>query len=464
MKKPFYDIIPNEKRSIRNIPITKKTEATQIIHNARHSTDGIRTHKKHKIITEDEPEIVDEDLENPIPTKKNDDDESFEDWRSSKKDSFWRAWVAIGTLLVMSVIIFSVFFSSAVVTINPIKHDFVLKETSIPLDSIKHEEISTDLEESEEVEANGTVKIDRKATGKIILYNAFNSSTQKLVEGTRLETPNGLIYKLKSTVTVPAQKTVSGKKVPGSIDAEVEASQTGDTYNQGFKDFNVVAYKGSDRYSAIYGRSKTALVNGFSGTIPNILAKDTSAATEKIKDKIAKSADDYFTKEAKSKGETFVYIPSTKQITFSDAKQEVSKNGKTATIKITGKVTTVLFDSPALFEQIIKKQTNDSTSASSTPLKTETEGSPAEIFYTGDSSKLVVSLGDANNILVSGTTTISSAIDSIKVSRAVSGLDKEQAIGAIKRLVELETIEIDIRPWWNKKLPSSDRIKINTEE
>lgn len=553
MKKAFYDIIPNEKRSIRNIPITKKTDAifettlratsdeeTHEMHSKKHGAysahhanhnneterinktdadnkihhtvhtrqtmDGIRskgnslnanssndvTARKYEISQADtksrvpyveiEPEIVDEDLEEKENIEENriiknkafykdtavdkdgnfDEVESFEEWRSTKKNSFWRAWVALGVLAVASVVIFSIYFASATIIINPIKHDLVLKDSTIFLTSIKHEEMSTDITKSKEISANGTLKVDRKATGKIVLYNAYNSSPQKLVAGTRLQTPNGLIYKLKNPVTIPAQKTVSGKKVPGSVEAEVEASESGEKYNQGFKDFNIVAYQGSDRYDSIYGRSKTSLANGFSGTVPNIATKDVNAAVDSIKSDITKDADIYFAKKAKSKGEEFEYIPSTKQFTYGETKQDVSKDGKTATITIAAKVNTMLFDSTSLFEQIIKMQADENVATSTDDTTTDITD---EIVYTGDLTKLNVTLNkDGDKVLVSGTTTISSAIDVPKVTKAVSGLEKEQAIGAIKRLVELETIAIDIRPWWNKKLPSSDRISIKTEE
>ncbi|MCF7865111.1 MAG: hypothetical protein K9M11_01210 [Candidatus Pacebacteria bacterium] len=504
MKKAFYDIIPNEKRSIRNIPITKKTdvvfeskvvdeveigksaknghtineitETNLKIHHSRQTMDGIRSkssssHESKSSYIEIEPEIVDEDLENPVqvrkgPTKIEDDtfdeEESFEEWRNTKNNSFWRAWVALAVLASAGIAIFSIFFTSATITINPVKHDLVLKESNLALDLIKHEDNNTEISKSTEITANGTIKVDRKATGKVVLYNAYNSSTQKLVGGTRLQTPNGLIYKLKTTVNIPAQKTVSGKKVPGSIEAEIEASESGDKYNQGLKDFSVVAYKGSDMYDSIYGRSKTSLTNGFSGTVPNITSKDTSSAVSSIKDEIAKEADSYFAKLVKSKGDTFAYVPTTKQTSYGETKQEVSKDGKTATITISAKVSAMIFDSTSLFEQIIKMQSDESTATSSDISATATAD---EIVYTGDLSKLIVNISkDSSSVSVSGTTTISSAIDVSKVAKAVSGLEKEQAIGAIKRLVELETIEIDIRPWWNKKLPSSDKIEIKTEE
>ncbi|MDQ5912144.1 MAG: hypothetical protein QG568_357 [Patescibacteria group bacterium] len=510
MKHIFHDIIPKEKRSIRNIPLSKKGESdieesfttptktlnttpdrspSPIIH---HSMDGLRpktiSAESVKKQTRSEPaftegrskDFKDANSTNSQPDEDDDyeedeyntdgvevdtqskttDEDTFEEWNKHHKKSYARAIIALTIFCGVSLFLTLSYFGGATITINPVRHDVVLKETKISLQDIGHETITTELDGTDEVEANGTAKVERKATGKIILYNAYNSSVQKLVVDTRLETPNGLIYKLKSGVSIPGQKTVNGKAVPGSIEAEVEASETGEKYNQGFKDFNVVAYKGSDRYEGIYGRSKTALANGFSGTVPNISSKDIASSTALIKEKINTQADAYFAKKAKEKGSNFVYIPSTKKLVFKEVKSDISKDGKKATLTLEATASAVLFDSTTLFAQIIKNQTEQIGEQ----VGSETNfDSTKEIVYTGDFSKLSIGMKDESSIQVTGTTSISSAIDEIKVTRAVSGLSKEQAIGAIKRLVELETIEIDIRPWWNKKLPDARKIKIQTE-
>lgn len=534
MKKIFHDIIPQEKRSIRNIPLTKKNAQDELYEansidstfgsdgsshtesmkknyvKVSHSMDGIRpkphtpstssvaidqsTEKKSYSVAKykevsipdvEEDEYIDEPVVKKQPENKKvevepaflvgsskdfkedsensqgDDEDSFEEWNKHQKKSYFRATVAL--VLCIGILFFSLstYFGGATITINPIRHDVVLKETKIALNAISHETVTIELDSSDNVSSNGTVKVERKASGKIILYNAYNSAIQKLVVDTRLETPNGLIYKLKSAVSIPGQKTVNGKIVPGSVEAEVEASEAGEKYNQGFRDFNVVAYKGSDRYEGVYGRSKTSLSNGFLGTVPNIATKDISSSTALIKQKINTKADEQFSQKAKDKGQNYVYIPSTKKVVFKETKNEVSKDGKTTTITIEATATAVLFDSTTLFAEIIKNQSEQ--------IGEQIEGdsnfdSTKEIVYAGDFSKLNIALDGETSLQVTGTTSISSAIDTTKVTRAVSGLSKEQAIGAIKRLVELETIEIDIKPWWKKKLPSAEKIDIQTEE
>jgi len=520
MKKIFHDIIPREKRSIRNIPLLKK-DATEVLDSSlssnsidseiepvvevvsvvknttriSHSMDGIRSKHFMNRTTSDEQSKINKDTVNLDTHDDNDDDEeygdtiepafitasakdfknsqddgdsnddgqinsNFEEWNKHQKKSYVRATVVLISLIGICFFLLSIYLGGATISINPIRHDVVLQETEIALNTISHETVTTKSDSSEEVTANGTAKVDRKASGRVILYNAYNSSVQKLVAETRLETPNGLIYKLKTAVSIPGQKTVNGKPVPGSVEVEVEASETGEKYNQGFKDFNVVAYKGSDRYEGIYGRSKTALSNGFSGTVPNIAQKDIASSTSRIKEKINVSVDEFFSKKAKEKGSNYVYIPSTKKVVFGEVQNNISKDGKTATLKIEATATAVLFDSATLFAEIIKNQSEQITEQIGSQSGFD---SAKEIVYTGDFSKLNVSLSDETSLQVTGTTSISSAIDVTKVTRAVSGLSKEQAIGAIKRLVELETIEIDIRPWWNKKLPSAEKIEIKTE-
>jgi hypothetical protein len=399
---------------------------------------------------------------------KDDVDDTFNEWRKSHHtNTYVRGIIGLSIIGIIAIFAISTFFSQATIRINPVKHDFVLKEAQIRLTDVGHELSDSTFKASEEVSVSGTVKVERKATGTVILYNAFNSVSQKLITGTRLETPNGLIYKLKTAVTIPGQKTVSGKKVPGSVEVVVEASEIGDSYNQGLRDFKVVAYKNSDRYETIYGRSKTALTGGFSGTVPNISQKEIDTAVESIKERINAEADEFFTDVAKSKGSTFAYLPTTKRLQYSGIKNEISKDGKKAVIQLEAKGTAILFDYASLFAEILKKQTEETEGGSSTKdtkdVVEDITDAKSEIVYTGDLTKLDIATDIETIVTVTGTTTISSTIDNLKIAKAVSGLSKEQAIGAIKRLVELETIEIDIRPWWNKKLPATAKIVIEIE-
>ena len=53
--------------------------------------------------------------------------------------------------------------------------------------------------------------MERKASGQIIVYNAYNDNNQKLIKNTRFETPDGKIYRIQASIIVPGTKVEEGK-------------------------------------------------------------------------------------------------------------------------------------------------------------------------------------------------------------------------------------------------------------
>ncbi|MBU1046274.1 hypothetical protein KKH36_00650 [Patescibacteria group bacterium] len=138
------------------------------------------------------------------------------------------------------------------------------------------------------VAVTGEEKVTEKARGEIIIFNDFDSSSQRLIKNTRFETPEGLIFRIQNSVVVPGQKEDStGKMIPGSIEVTVYADQPGEEYNIGLKDFTVPGFKGSDRYDKFYARSKTEMTGGFEGvkkvaSDEDIINMQTQLGTELI--------------------------------------------------------------------------------------------------------------------------------------------------------------------------------------
>jgi len=47
----------------------------------------------------------------------------------------------------------------------------------------------------------------------------------------------------------------------------------------------------------------------------------------------------------------------------------------------------------------------------------------------------------------------------------VSGLTKDKAVSTISSLIDLENIQLTVKPWWSKTLPqSADQVHITVEE
>ncbi len=536
MKKKFYDIIPQEKRSIRNIPLTKsnahngpdatadsaphleegsiepKDQPRDYIIEPAFETNAIEHHKQVEDFSGNIHEI-DESEKHTLPQEKikvsqkprnmdgvrisdpvlhkphnsfakvtdNDDDGysraedrvedneeetvGFEEWQKRHKGNGLRNTIVIATIALIAIVLMSTTFASAKINIVPTTKEVVVDDTKILLSQVEHRLIELESKGDASLESSGLTKVSRKASGSVILYNDFNTSDQTLVANTRLETSDGLIFFTKERVTIPGRKTVGGKSVPGSVTVNIEASEAGEKYNVGLKDFKLVAYKGTERYNKIYARSKTSIGNGFLGDVPNIPQSSIASTTESIKGQILTDLKSKATQKVDDKdGE--VFIDDMILVEYSSPKQTVSKDGKKVDIEISAKATALIVKKSSLADFLNKSQ--DSTGVVDGGTTT-----PSLISYTGNTDslefrfpvdvKLTDLARDTAYVVASGTSTITSVVDNEKVARAVSGLTREQAIPAIKSIVDLETLEVSLRPWWRSKLPRANKIEIKIE-
>ena len=132
--------------------------------------------------------------------------------------------------------------------------------------------------------ATGKEKIERKAQGKITIYNSYSSDSQKLVANTRFLTPDNKIFRLIKAITIPGAKIQEGKIIPSSIEADVIADQAGAEYNIGpVVRFTIPGFKDTPKYAGFYAKSEQAMSGGFVGEIAVPTDKDIGDAEIKIK-------------------------------------------------------------------------------------------------------------------------------------------------------------------------------------
>ncbi|HEY4513329.1 MAG TPA: hypothetical protein VJH06_02345 [Candidatus Paceibacterota bacterium] len=191
----------------------------------------------------------------------------------------------------------SIFFGRAVVTINPKVEEISVNENlSAVKDSnegLSFNLIIIDGTEDKTIQATEQKDVSERATGRIMIFNAFGPSPQTLSIDTRLEGSNGKIYKTKTKTAVPG---VQKDGTPGSVEVEIYAGEAGEGYNSGPLDFKILGFKGTPKYEKFYGRSKTgtAISGGFVGSAPSISEADKAKAGTELKtalqDKLLKKA------------------------------------------------------------------------------------------------------------------------------------------------------------------------------
>ena len=124
----------------------------------------------------------------------------------------------------------------------------------------------------------GTQTTDAVATGNVIIYNQQNT-TQALVKTTRLLTPNGILFRLKNNITIPAG---------GQTTALAYADSAGAAGNIGPTKFTIPGLP-VDKQKLVYAENKETFTGGVKSTGVISEADLTSAKNsyaEKLKSNI----------------------------------------------------------------------------------------------------------------------------------------------------------------------------------
>src|SRR3989338_4240471 len=359
------------------------------------------------------------------------------------------------TLLVLGIAFaISALFKSAEIKIAPkqeirvLNSDFTAKKNATGT-SLAFQVGTTTKDIEKVVSASTEQKVDIKARGQIVIYNNYSTQSQKLVATTRFVTPEGLIFRLVSPVTVPGQQVKSGKTVAGSVEATVEADTSGESYNIGLKDFTIPGFKGDSKYTKIYARSKTEMTGGFQG-LQKIITKEALIVADAQMENDLKAG---LAKDITSQiPENFILYEESLSYKLDPATQ-VSAGVKAsdptqATLRKKGRISGIIFDKGALSRTIIAKILPDTAGdmIKITNLnKLNFTINQAGTFDSSTSISLGFSLsGDANLVWI---------FDENKLKADVLGLSKKNAMAVISTYKTIKEAWIETSPFWNSTIP-----------
>jgi len=137
--------------------------------------------------------------------------------------------------------------------------------------------------------ATGIKNVEKKASGKITIFNTFSSDNQPLIANTRLLAPDGKVFRLEKSIVVPGAKIIEGKIVSSSIMTTVVADKPGQEYNIGpVARFTIPGFQGSEKYQSFYAKSDVSMSGGFIGEVKvpteDDIKKAKASAEQSLKD------------------------------------------------------------------------------------------------------------------------------------------------------------------------------------
>lgn len=419
-----------EERSIRNVPL----------HNRRTRHTVTADHQEHEPSPEGPAE-----LPHRRPRR--------------KPRRFW-LW-ALGVVVTCALLglLLSTVFAGATVSVYPRTETVAVPATlqaqlNAPQGVLPYKLISVTRSASQSVPAQGTQRVSRPASGLVTISNSYSGSSQRLIANTRFEAPDGKIYRIRDSVTVPGS-TGSGEALkPGTVTATIYADSPGPDYNRSSATtFTIPGFKGDPRYAKFSAQSQGAIAGGFIGEEPAVAASDLASA----KTSLQKQLDGDVRSAAVSEiPEGYVAIPGTLEVAFADITQAPGE-GKTATLTQNATASGAIVREGDL--------------ASAIAAKTVT-GYKGEAVLFGPESSLNASLATTSKrtdetltITLSGQAALVWQFDQNALLQALVGKNKsefETTIQAFQPAVA--KADASIRPFWRGQFPSDpNKIKIKVE-
>ncbi len=351
-----------------------------------------------------------------------------------EKKRGWRLSLFIITVLV-AVGGFLHFQKSATIYITSKQEILTFKDANIVIPGSSLQTLSVSTSTSIEIKTSTGTPALVKAKGTVTIYNS-NSTEQVLVAGTRLETPNGKIYRLDGRVTVPRMLNSS---TPGSIQALITADKPGAQYNIGQADFALPGLLGSPRYKTVYARTKSAIVGGSETSIRLVDEKDKA---QKIEALIAENKESLEADLLSQKNASTTII---QESSITNSFEKISDTQGLVTITASMRVL-----STNEFATLLTKHQKQNTV---TTMEFAQNPISLSLVYLSEDKEDV-------HVKVTGSASVRPYVDLENIKNILAGTSMKQFRENIQNVQGIQEIRFTSKPFWVGTFPSASRIFI----
>ncbi len=344
--------------------------------------------------------------------------------------------------LVVAVSIGALFyFSVAKIEVTPntvsaaVQNSFTANKSngSLPFEIVTAQKIA-----SQSVKGSGSKMVNASASGTITVYNT-QAKAQTLITNTRFATSAGLIFKIRSVITVPGGTAAA----PGSMTTKVYADKTGSSYNVGPTSFTIPGFAGTLQETMVYARSSNAMTGGASGNVPIVDAVFEEQARNALESALAPDLLEGIKAQIPS---GYVLVPGAVTTVYEDLDSAPSSTTGMVEIKEQGTITAVIFPNTALAKAIALSVAG-----------LEYQGEPLTLVSTGSLLLAAVNMPDPSDetfsFTLAGTASLTYTVDRSRISAAVAGKTRSAAQVAVSGYPEIKSARIILRPLWRQTFP-----------
>lgn len=367
-------------------------------------------------------------------------------------------WVIAFFAVIILLFALSFLFRGAKIVVTPRIVEVALDETMIAFRDGQAGQLSFDTvalsgEETTTILTSEVKEVVRKASGRVIIYNNYSSNSQRLLIETRLETPDGKIYKTDVPLIIPGQTVENGEKIPGSVEVRVYADQPGGQYNIGMSDFAISGFKGGPKYDKFYARSLTSITGGKIGELYVLGENEGLQALENLRETLSLKLAQQITSQLPLNfvlfSDTTIYKTEEKTEFFESEQPEIVLTEK-------GKLHAFIFNQKQLAQEIARQVVSDFDDA--VVIITNLD----EIVFTlEDREQIDPETEDQISFSVTGNVKIVWNIDEALLKQSLIERRKKEFKKILSQFENIDSAEVVLRPFWTRTFPEKTKdIKI----
>lgn len=301
----------------------------------------------------------------------------------------------------------------------------------------------------------------KRASGTVTIYNTFSKEAQPLVATTRLQSPDGKIFRITKSIIVPGMQEKEGVMEPGKVDVEVQADSAGAEYNIQATKFTIPGFSGGPKYEKIYAESTRLMSGGGSDgdTGHSVSEQDVSRVKKNVEAEVRKKVSE----KVKTESPSNVILDELIEVNFFEEKQFPSIGTVTDTFEFQARISVryFVFSQRGLEEEVLREMRKNDLGENE---EISPEGRSVHIEYgkiTPDFEKRTVDM----KMFVSGYFFSEIPVDEVR--RDILGIPVEDLQSILDKYERIQHFEVEMSGLGVKNFPEDPKkvhIEVRQEE
>ncbi len=357
------------------------------------------------------------------------------------------AGLAVLLIVITGALGFFLIFPSATVTVVPQtisdSHDqaFTVNADSgseeVPLTK-KTSEVSVSIAGIASGAAGTPAESGSRAKGTIKISNNYGSEAQTLVATTRFESASGKIYRIQENISVPGN---------GSIEAQVVADGSGESYNLNEGTLTIPGFKGTDKYEK-FSATVTKAISGGGGNETQSGGTFIRADEETLRSRAMEEAKKKFSENINNEaGDMYTFTDGLQAERTSEANMpKVGSIPGEYEYQATFKITAFTTSKDAVTKAVVKNIRSEYDGIVFAPVKQELSFADFALSKDGKEASLKVHL----------ETDLSAELDEEKIKADLAGKSAAELENFTSAHPEVKGLTIHFNPSWAlKRIPKN---------